>query len=53
MDRDATDKWVAKLNKLASEIDEDAAPTHPSAWKEQLGDLHEKYRKLAERGPNE
>ncbi len=49
---DATDKWVARLNKLAREIDEDAATIHPSAWKEQLGDLYEKYRKLAGRGPN-
>lgn len=46
-DRAKTDKWVKKLNKLAAEIDEIATTTHPSAWPEQMGDLPEKWKKLA------
>jgi hypothetical protein len=42
-----TNKWVVRINKLARQLDEDAASMHPSVWNEALGDRHEQYRKLA------
>ena len=39
----AFDKWVKRINALAKEIDDTAASVHPSAWKEALAPLAEKY----------
>lgn len=49
-DRDATDKWVARLNQLGRKLDDDAACIHPSAWAEQLADARRQWRELAKRG---
>lgn len=37
------DAWVKRINALAKEIDDTAASVHPSAWKEALAPLAEKY----------
>ncbi len=42
-----TDEWVKRLNALARKIDEWEGVLHPTAWPEQLGELHEQYRRLA------
>jgi len=47
MKRLTTDEWVRRVNALARKIDEWERVLHPSAWPEQLGDLHEQYRRLA------
>lgn len=41
------EEWVHRLNVLASDIEEDMAVVHPSAWKEVVGDRNEQYRRLA------
>lgn len=43
--------WVARLNRLALELDETAAALHPSAWPEQLKAHLEQYREQAKRAP--
>lgn len=40
-------RWVARLNRLAAEMDALAASLHPSAWDEQLAGLRAEYRALA------
>lgn len=47
MKRLSTEEWVHRLNTLAAKIEETAASLHPSAWHEQLADLHQAYRELA------
>jgi hypothetical protein len=49
----ATDAWVARVNKLALEMDELAASMHPSAWPEALKSLREKFEQVAKQGPKE
>lgn len=49
--RSATDAWVAKVNRLAAEIDANAASLHPSAWAEALAPDFERFRKLAGKLP--
>lgn len=46
----ATDRWVAKINRLAAEIDDTAAAMHPSAWPEQLAPQLEQFKQLAQKG---
>lgn len=48
--RAATDRWVARVNKAAREIDETAASIHPSAWPETLQHQREAFKKLAAGG---
>ena len=43
--------WLRRLNRLAAEIDEQAASLHPSAWSEQLGPMSARWRALARAGP--
>ncbi len=50
-DDDAEAQWVHKVNELAKEIDQVAASMHPTAWSEELADLHRKFEKLAKGGP--
>lgn len=42
-----TDEWVARLNALAREMDDQAASLHPSVWPEQMEAVNARYRKLA------
>lgn len=49
----ALDAWVAKINRMAAEIEEDASILHPSAWKEILASDHARFRELAGNGPDE
>ena len=39
--------WVARLNRLADEMDEECATAHPSSWHETLAAEREKYQQLA------
>lgn len=50
-DFDEVTKWVKRINELSRQMDEMAMSMHPSGWKEQLGELNEKYRKLAASRP--
>jgi hypothetical protein len=50
-DEEATEKWVARVNNLAREMDEKAASVHPSAWPEMMKAENEKYRKIAAQVP--
>lgn len=50
---DATTRWVERLNRLARDLDEDAATMHPSAWSDALGHRMERWRALAAGGPRE
>jgi hypothetical protein len=45
---DDTDKWVKKLNTLATEIDELAGSVHPSMAMDITADLRKKYQLLAQ-----
>lgn len=45
--------WVSKVNRMAAEIDSEAASMHPSAWSEALAPDFERFRKLAGSGPVE
>lgn len=42
----AIDRWVARVNKSAREMDETAASLHPSAWREALKPQREAFKKL-------
>ncbi len=44
---DSVATWVARLNRLAREMDEVAVSIHPSSWHEMLAPLREEYRRLA------
>ena len=44
-----TDEWVRRLNKLAAEIDEWCATTHPSGWPHVVGTQMDEWRELAKR----
>lgn len=46
-DQSRTDRWVARCNAMARELDDTADSIHPSAWPEALKALQEKYRKVA------
>jgi hypothetical protein len=48
-DRSSIDRWVASVNRLAREMDEQAASIHLSAWAEVMKAANEKFRKLAGR----
>lgn len=48
---DAELTWLRRLNRLAAELDEQAASLHPSAWREQLGPMTARWRALARAGP--
>ena len=54
IDHDAAlDAWVSKCNRMAAEIESNAAAMHPSVWPEALAADHARFRKLACRGPVE
>ena len=48
-------RWVEYLNRLGRELDAKAASMHPSAWKEQLREDIERWRRVvgqaSQRGP--
>lgn len=46
-----TETWVAQVNRLAAEMDANAAGLHPSAWAEALAPDRERFRKLASKQP--
>lgn len=45
--------WVSKCNRMAADIEANAAAMHPSAWPEALAPDHARFRKLAGSGPVE
>jgi hypothetical protein len=45
--------WVSKVNRMAANIEANAAAMHPSAWSEALAADHARFRKLAAGGPVE
>ena len=45
--------WVAKVNRLAADIEGNAACLHPTAWRDTLAPDHARFRKLAGSGPVE
>lgn len=42
-----TDRWVARVNKAARDLDSTASALHPSAWPEALASQRAVFRKLA------
>lgn len=44
-ERDQTDAWVHRVNRAARELDEAAASMHPSAWRDELEEQRQKYKK--------
>lgn len=47
---DATERWIGRLNRLGRDLDATAASIHPSAWKEQLREDIERWRRVARKG---
>ena len=43
------EEWISSVNRLAREMDEQAASLHPSAWPEAMKEENEKFRKIAGR----
>lgn len=41
------EKWVAAVNKLAREMDEQAASVHPAAWPEMMKAQNDRFKKVA------